>query len=1216
MVRSLLLTFTMLLFGAVVAFAQSTVLTGNISDGNEPLIGATVKVSKGTDFVRGAITDYNGEYRIQLDPGTYNVEFAFTGSQAQRIDGIRVLAGQITTQDVVMSSSNVLDVVEVIAYKVPLIQQDQTSSGQTLTSDQIKNLPTRNVNTIVATTVGASSIDGGAVNIKGSRSNATNYYIDGIRVSGGVPPVQDLEQLQVITSGLGADIGDVTGGIISATTKGPAGQFHGGFDVENSKGLDAFGYLLATANISGPIIKKKLSDGKSRTVLGFRFSGQYQTRDDDDPAALPVYRAKQSVIDELKLHPITRLGNSLTSSASYLTNNDVDQLKARPYQTATNVDLNGKIDLRLSDNIDLSVTGTLTDSKNLVDGGGALNDPGWFLLNADNNPTDYNNLYRGNVRFRHRLGSSDSNNSSSKSISISNASYTLQFAYERSLYKTYDKRHKDDLFAYGYVGQFNTIQDPVVEPNDNGVWTNVGYNDKFVSYLPGSQNPNLPAGTANPILEAYNQFAITNSDDIQAAQFPAILTYLARNGNFTQVYDDVWDGMYANVGIPYNRYQKNESDRATLNATVGFDLKLGKSGTHNIQFGLINEQRTQRAYSVNPNQLYLWAGQYANIHLNGLDTSLMNGERFFDPPGAIIPLHPYATENLPDNRFYREVRKSLGLPLNEWVNVDALLPNQLSLSMFSPRELMDSKLIGYYGYDYEGNKTGDGITFNDFFTSKAIDGVRDFPNAPLRPLYQAAWLKDKFTFNKMIFSLGVRAERFDLNTKVLKDPYSLYKIMDAGTFFRTVPQGGTTKPNNIGDDYKVYTVSEQDVEVTAYRNGDTWYFPNGTQANDGNVIFGGGVVNPYLFNVNDDITSENFDPNNSFDDYTPQVNWLPRLAFSFPISEKANFFAHYDILVQRPPSNWDVTPRGYFYFYQPGTRNNANLRPERVVDYEVGFQQELNKRSAIKFSAYYREFRDMIQRRTILYVPVIGNYDTYGNVDFGTVKGFTWQYDLRRTNNTEVRIAYTLQFADGTGSDAESQAGLTTRGNIRYLFPLGFDERHNLSTTIDYRFDDGKAYTGPIINGKKILADFGVNLLVSAASGRPYTAKFKPTRFGAAGTVGSVNGSRLPWRFNADFRIDKTFHLNPKAKVPLDVNVYFRVANLLNRLNVLGVYGATGSPTDDGFLATADGLSAIRQVEDQGLNRQAYLDSYSWLVRNPNNFAQPRRLFIGASFIF
>ncbi|HLP95043.1 MAG TPA: carboxypeptidase regulatory-like domain-containing protein [Saprospiraceae bacterium] len=1210
MVRSLLLTFAMLLMGAAVAMAQSTTtLTGTITDGNEPLIGATVKVLKGTSFVRGTVTDYNGEYRVNLDPGTYDVEFSYTGFQAQKITGVRVLGGQITTQNVTMSNSTVLEEVEIIAYKVPLIEQDQTSSGQTLTSEQIKNLPTRSVNTIVATTVGATSIDGGDVNIKGARSNGTDYYIDGIRVSGGVPPVQDFEQISVITSGVGAEIGDLTGGFISGTTKGPAGEFHGGIDVENSKGLDAFGYLLATANVSGPIIKKKLADGKTRTVLGFRLSGQYQTRNEDDPPALPVYRAKESVIAQLEQHPITRLGTNLVNSAEYLTNNDVDRLKARPYQTASNLDLNGKIDMKLTSNIDISLTGTYTDNRDLVDGGGELGEAGWFLLNAQNNPTNFSNTYRGNFRFRHRLGNTEAvkpDNGNSKRVSISNASYQLQFAYERNTSRTYDKRHKDRLFDYGYIGKFETIQDPIAEPNDNAVWTNVGYNDRFIRFTPGG---------INPVLEAYNEFAVKDEEDIAASLFPAELTFLTRNGFVSDVYNDVWGGMYSNVGLSFNRFEKSENDIATLNATVNFDLKLGKTGTHNIQFGLLNEQRTNRFYRVAPNSLYLWATQYANIHFNGLDTSQVIDTMYFDPPGVDVPLHPYATVDLPENRFYRAVRESLGVPLNEWVNVNGLTPDQLSLSMFSPRELMDQGLVSYYGYDYLGNRTSEGITFNDFFRSRAIDNVRDFPNAPLRPLYQAAWLKDKFTFNKMIFSLGVRVERFDLNTKVLKDPYSLYRIMDAKTFYETVPTN-SDRPNTIGDDFKVYTASEQDNTITAFRSGDTWYFPDGRQANDGNVIFGGGVVNPYLFNPEEDVTTPEFDPSGSFDDYTPQVNWLPRLAFSFPISEKANFFAHYDILVQRPPSNWEVTPRSYFYFYRPGTKNNANLLPERVVDYEVGFQQELNKRSAIKFSAYYREFRDMIQRRTILFVPVIGSYDTYGNIDFATVKGFTWQYDLRRTKNVELRIAYTLQFADGTGSDSESQRGLTQRGNVRYLFPLNYDERHNLNTTIDYRFDGGKAYTGPIIAGKKILADFGVNLIATAASGRPYTQKFRPARFGANGTVGSVNGSRLPWRFNLDFRVDKTFRLNQKAKKPLDLNVYFRVANLLNRLNVLGVYAATGSPTDDGYLSIPDGQSVVRQVEESGLNPQAYLDSYSWLVRNPNNFALPRRVFLGASFTF
>jgi uncharacterized protein (TIGR02231 family) len=56
----------------------------------------------------------------------------------------------------------------------------------------IANMPTRSVNTIVSSTAGTTSIDGGDANIKGSRENATNYYLDGIRISGDAPKVQDI----------------------------------------------------------------------------------------------------------------------------------------------------------------------------------------------------------------------------------------------------------------------------------------------------------------------------------------------------------------------------------------------------------------------------------------------------------------------------------------------------------------------------------------------------------------------------------------------------------------------------------------------------------------------------------------------------------------------------------------------------------------------------------------------------------------------------------------------------------------------------------------------------------------------------------------------------------------------------------------------------------------------------------------------------------------
>ena len=95
MVRSLLLTFAML-FSAGAVLAQ-TLLSGKVTDEatKEDLIGASVKITKGGEVVKGAITDFNGEYRISLDPGKYDVEVSYTGYTSSRITGVQVLSNTI-----------------------------------------------------------------------------------------------------------------------------------------------------------------------------------------------------------------------------------------------------------------------------------------------------------------------------------------------------------------------------------------------------------------------------------------------------------------------------------------------------------------------------------------------------------------------------------------------------------------------------------------------------------------------------------------------------------------------------------------------------------------------------------------------------------------------------------------------------------------------------------------------------------------------------------------------------------------------------------------------------------------------------------------------------------------------------------------------------------------------------------------------------------------
>lgn len=1213
MIKRLLLTSTILL-SAVFMYAQTS-LEGKISEeetGNVAEL-ATIKLFKEGVFITGAQTDFDGFYSISpVDPGTYTVEASYVGFTTKRIEGVVVKQGKSNVVNVKLSKGIVINEVEIVAYKVPLIEQDNTTQGSVVTAEQIRNLPQRNINAIAASTAGVSaSGENGAITIRGSRSNSTVYWLDGIPVSGSFVPVWDLEQLQVITGGLSAEYGDATGGIISGSTKGPSQKFAGGIEAETSAPFDGYGYNLINANLSGPILRKK---GTKESILGFRVSGSYNGYKDGNPSAVGVYSASQAALDRIAADPITRLGpDFLVQTGELLRNNtgDVNLLKVRPNEASSRIDLNGKIDWRINSKIDVSFNVTSsTNSQKFAPTNGAGADS-WLLLNSQNNPESLGSTSRFNFRFRHRLGNSNFSSAEDAKAQLSafrNASYTLQFFYQNRTGETYDSRFKDNFFDYGYIGEFDFGYRGAIAQDQNGVYRQVDNTRYFIGYD--------PTNSKNPGLANYNKLIKDANSD---------LDYIQRNGSANNAYTSVWN-FHTNINDIYNSYQKSRNENRTFSGTLGFDFVPGSSekGKHNIQIGVFYEERTARSYSVAPRGLWTTAQLLQNQQIAGVDTSNIaeKNHQFTLPDGSIILADSFATkvDNI-DGSFYKNIRTKLGVGLDHYVEVDKLDPSILSLNMFSSRELTDRGLASFYGYDYLGNELGSGVNFNDFWTKRDASGHQLFPVAAVKPIYAAGYIQDKFSYKDIIFRVGIRADLYDNNTKVLKDQYSLYDIITAKEFYDNNPN--LTRPGVVGDDYKVYVSQKGSNAVKAYRVGEQWYFPNGTRANDGNIIFGGTIVNPKYKNALNDIRDPNFDPNNSFEDYKRQLNVMPRLAFSFPISDDANFFAHYDILVQRPTSNTIFTPLNYYYFedasVRPSRINNPNLKPEQTIDYEVGFQQKLTNATAIKLSAYYKEMRNMIQARTLLYIPApISTYDTYGNIDFGTVKGFSVGYDYRRTGNLMLNANYTLQFADGTGSDADSQAGVSSRGNIRTLFPLNFDERHSFNLNVDWRYENGKKYNGPKIQGIPILEDFGINIDARAISGRPYSRNLIPTVRGGSGYAGAINGARLPWRFFLNLKIDKNINLNTSEnrKRDLYLNIYFRAQNILNLKTVVNVYPVTGSPDDSGYLVSQRGIQDLINVTTSGRDADAFADSYQWYVLNPDNYAPPRRLYIGALFQF
>ena len=602
---------------------------------------------------------------------------------------------------------------------------------------------------------------------------------------------------------------------------------------------------------------------------------------------------------------------------------------------------------------------------------------------------------------------------------------------------------------------------------------------------------------------------------------------------------------------------------------------------------------------------------------------LNSGNAFQDGSGL------YGGQEFDDNQsfFDYNLRGKLGLnPAgDDYVDIDQYDPNLYSFDMFSPDELLNggNSFVSYYGYDHTGKKVSGATDINSYFEDYDDNGNFKRFVGSFQPVYMAGYIMDKFAFKDIVFNVGVRVDVFDANQPVLKDPYLFFNA-------RTVKEAKALKlddpslyswvviPESMGDDYIVYVNDVNNPNsINGFRSEANWFNASGTTIEDPKVIKGAAGIAPWLLNPQQETPDRS-----AFEDYKAQVNIMPRIAFSFPISEEASFFAHYDVLTKRPTSGFRFDPFDYqFIQSRSAIIDNANLKPETTVDYELGFQQVLSRTSSIKISAFYREQRNNVQLINV-FEAYPATYKTYGNRDFGTVKGMTISYDLRQTGNIRMTANYTLQFADGTGSDATSMGALINAGipNLRNIFPYSFDQRHAFAVTFDYRYGEGGDYNGPKIGDFNIFENTGLNIFTNIYSGSPYSAQTFITDEGIgnlnAGISGTLNGSRLPWSYRMDLQLDRTINIemggkNDKKKVTF-LNIYIRATNLLNQFNKLGVYRATGNWDDDGYLAAAASQTSIQNQTDE----QSFRDYYTMKVQNAFNISSPRTIRLGIKFDF
>lgn len=232
-ILAILLTYTALVYAGTTGKISGKVID---ADTKEPLVGVTVMI-EGTTL--GAATDIEGEfYIINIPPGVYKLKASYIGYTSKIVEQVRVQVDLTTKVNFELKSSSVQLGQEVTVSAKRVIQKDLTSSERSMQSDQIQDLPVRDVASILSLQAGITRDAGGALHIRGGRSSEITYMVDGVQI---VNPInrssgisiddQSIEELKAITGTFNAEYGQALSGVVNIVTK---------------KGSDKF-----TANVTG-----------------------------------------------------------------------------------------------------------------------------------------------------------------------------------------------------------------------------------------------------------------------------------------------------------------------------------------------------------------------------------------------------------------------------------------------------------------------------------------------------------------------------------------------------------------------------------------------------------------------------------------------------------------------------------------------------------------------------------------------------------------------------------------------------------------------------------------------------------------------------------------------------------------------------------------------------------------------------------------------------
>jgi hypothetical protein len=344
------------------------------------------------------VSDAAGLYQfLDLNPGSYKVAAEVPGFHTTEVQGVVVLVDQIVSLDLKLEVGDVSQAVEVSG-SVELLQTENPATGTNITTELTATLPlaNRQFTDLAVLTPGASfaapGAQAGAFAVAGTRSQSTNWQIDGVNaidpnVNGPTNSYRiadAIQELSVATTAYSAAFGRASGGEVSVVTKSGTNSFHGGvFEFDRNDALDASSFFTNALNGIKPVLRYNQFGGtlggpirRNKTFFFYSFERLDEINPAATAAVVPTLSQRASIADPVAANLVQFYPQPTVTTAAAGTTNFVGNV---PNLTKDNTNF-VRIDHTIGDSDRLSghyinYTGNVTSGGTLPTTGGNTNAP-------------------------------------------------------------------------------------------------------------------------------------------------------------------------------------------------------------------------------------------------------------------------------------------------------------------------------------------------------------------------------------------------------------------------------------------------------------------------------------------------------------------------------------------------------------------------------------------------------------------------------------------------------------------------------------------------------------------------------------------------------------------------------------------------------------------------------------------------------------------------